>query len=285
MKIGSLFSGIGGLDLAVEAFTGGSVAWHAEVDPYACTVLGQHWPGTPNLGNVAHITNPPPVEVICGGFPCQDISSAGKREGLDGKKSGLWREMARLVCRVRPRLVFVENVSTLVARGLDDVLGDLAGLGFDAEWACVRAADVGAPHRRNRMFILAYRDLESLRELSERFEQRSPKCEDMADAVHNRRGSGSGSETHHEDWSDACWNDAHGRDEGLVFPPKPDDGDGWVAWTEGGGAQPGVHRGAYGAPKGVDAWVRRERLRCLGNAVVPRQAMMAFAGLARRAVR
>lgn len=291
MRIGSLFSGVGGLDLAVEAVTGGTTAWQSEVGSYASAVLRKRFPDAPNLGDITTMVDPPAVDVVCGGFPCQDVSSAGKREGLDGQKSGLWREMARVVCRVRPRLVFVENVSTLAARGLGEVLGDLAGLGFDAEWTSVLAADVGAPHRRNRVFILAYQGRDALRVITKRSEQRATERGnaepgddggDLANPVHDGRGSGSGSEAHDDHWRDAQWNDAHGRDAGVVFPPGPEDGDGWVGWVGQGRPAPGVHRSAYGPPRGVDARRRRARLRCLGNAVVPRQAAAAYAHLAER---
>lgn len=195
MSIGSLFSGLGGLDLAVEAVTGGRVAWHAEVDPYAAHVLHRHWPGIPNLGDVAAIDHPPAVKAMCGGFPCQDISVAGKGAGIDGGKSGLWRHFARLIREVGPRFVFVENVSALRSRGLGDVLGALADLGFDAEWSCMSASSVGATHRRNRLFVLAYRDRIELRQLAERHERIAAERrhgitvdagEGMADAAQDR---------------------------------------------------------------------------------------------------
>lgn len=156
MTYGSLFSGIGGLDLALEAF-GHTPVWQAESDPYARAVLAKHWPEVRRYNDVREIDHEaPPADIICGGFPCQDISSAGSRAGIDGARSGLWAEYARIVRELRPRAVFVENVSDLAVRGLDRVLGDLAAIGFDAEWTCVRASDVGAPHRRERIFILAY---------------------------------------------------------------------------------------------------------------------------------
>jgi DNA (cytosine-5)-methyltransferase 1 len=95
------------------------------------------------------------VDVVSGGFPCQDISAAGRGEGLDGERSGLWSEMARIICEVRPRFVFVENSPILTSRGLGRVLGDLAAMGFDAEWGVISAADTGAPHRRERIWIVA----------------------------------------------------------------------------------------------------------------------------------
>jgi DNA (cytosine-5)-methyltransferase 1 len=97
-----------------------------------------------------------PVDIITGGFPCQDISNAGKRVGIDGERSGLWGEMRRVICEVRPRFVVVENVAALLQRGIERVLGDLAESGYDAEWDCIPASAVGAPHRRDRIWILAY---------------------------------------------------------------------------------------------------------------------------------
>jgi site-specific DNA-cytosine methylase len=153
---GSLFSGIGGLDLALEAF-GHTLIWQAESDPYARAVLAKHWPEIHCYRDVREIDEQAErPDIICGGFPCQDISNAGKRAGIGGTKSGLWSEFARIIRTLRPRFVFVENVAALTVRGLDRVLGDLASLGFDAEWDVLRAADVGAPHVRARIFILAY---------------------------------------------------------------------------------------------------------------------------------
>lgn len=288
MRIGSLFSGVGGLDLAVEAVTGGAVAWQAEVDPYASHVLARRWPSTPNLGDVREIHSPPAVDALCGGFPCQDISSAGKREGINGKKSGLWRDFARIIRDAQPGLVFVENVAALRSRGLGVVLGDLAGLGFDAEWGCLSVSDVGGPQRRRRMFVLAHKGGDTLRLIAERGEQLQAKRwdaeprvngGDLADTMHDGRGSGG--EAHDNGGSDAHWNDPHGRDEGVRYPPGPRDGAAWSRWP---GPVPGVRRGAYGAPDSVDARRRRGRLRCLGNGVAPRQAAAAFLMLARRAM-
>jgi len=157
MTIGSLFSGIGGLERGLEMCGLGPVIWQAESDPYARAVLATHWPAVHRFADVREIdAQSPPPDIICGGFPCQDISNAGKRIGIGGARSGLWSEFARIVRDLRPRVVFVENVAALVARGIDVVLGDLAACGFDAEWGMFRASDVGAPHRRERVFILAY---------------------------------------------------------------------------------------------------------------------------------
>ena len=180
MRIGSLFSGYGGLDLAVMGAVGGSVAWHVEFDKHPSKVLDQHWPGVPNYGDVTAVdwATVEPVDILTGGFPCQDLSTAGKRRGLrPGTRSGLWEQMAYAIDQLRPRLVVVENVRGLLSayahsdvescpiclgdgpdgalRALGAVAGDLAGLGYDCRWAGVRASDAGAPHGRFRVFLVA----------------------------------------------------------------------------------------------------------------------------------
>lgn len=132
-----------------------------ECDPFARRVLAKHWPGVPCYDDVRTLTAARlaadgigAVDVICGGFPCQDISVAGKGAGLAGERSGLWVEFARVIGEVRPRYVIVENVAALLGRGHGEVLGDLAALGYDAEWHCIPAAAVGAPHRRDRVWII-----------------------------------------------------------------------------------------------------------------------------------
>lgn len=154
---GSLFAGIGGIDLGLER-AGMRCAWQVEIDDYATRVLFKHWPDVPRFRDVRSVGvhNLPAVDLICGGFPCQDISNAGKRAGITGERSGLWSEFARIIRELRPRYVLVENVAALLGRGLSTVLGDLAALGYDAEWHCIPATYVGAPHRRDRLFIVAY---------------------------------------------------------------------------------------------------------------------------------
>ena len=184
MRIGSLFSGAGGLDMAVQAVFGGEVVWHSEIDKAASKVLAHRYPDVPNLGDITEINwaNWKPmleVDVLCGGFPCQDVSAAGKRAGIkDGTRSGLWAVFAEAIDQLRPQFVVIENVRGLlsatahrgvesddpvvgdrsdrpVLRALGAVLGDLSDLGYDARWATVAAASVGAPHRRERVFIVA----------------------------------------------------------------------------------------------------------------------------------
>lgn len=150
---------MGGLDRGLEA-AGHTVAWQVEREPYCRQVLDTHWPDVPKFDDVrtcgAH--NLERVDCIAGGFPCQDISVSGPGVGLAGARSGLWSEFARIVGDLRPRLVLVENVAALLTRGMGTVLGELAGLGFDAEWSDLSACAVGAPHMRRRVFIVAYAD-------------------------------------------------------------------------------------------------------------------------------
>lgn len=177
LKIGSLFSGAGGIELGLEmVFPRARVAWQAESDPHALAVLAHHWPEARRYTDVREIDeHAERPDIICGGFPCQDISLAGKGAGIDGERSGLWSEFARVLSVLRPDLAFVENVAALVGRGLDRVLRDLAEIGFDAEWETLRASDIGAPHRRERVFVLAYADRDRVRQLAEWGSWRGPR--------------------------------------------------------------------------------------------------------------
>jgi DNA (cytosine-5)-methyltransferase 1 len=149
-----LFSGIGGFSLGLERAGMRTIAF-AETDPFKSRVLAHRWPGVPNLGDVRGVRGIA-CDVACGGFPCQDISIAGRGAGLEGEQSGLWAEFARIVRESRPKFVIVENSPELLVRGMGRVLGDLADAGYDAEWEGIPAAAVGAPHLRARQWILAY---------------------------------------------------------------------------------------------------------------------------------
>jgi DNA (cytosine-5)-methyltransferase 1 len=154
-----LFSGIGGFALAARMVGGYETVGFCEIEPYCQAVLRKHWPGVPIYDDVRRlnaVTAIGPVDIITGGFPCQDISIAGEGRGIEGERSGLWREYHRLIRELRPRYALVENVAALTRRGLGRVLGDLADIGYDAEWDCIRASDLGAPHERNRVWIVAY---------------------------------------------------------------------------------------------------------------------------------
>lgn len=186
LTVGSLFAGIGGFDLAAER-AGFEVKWQVEIDPYCTQVLEKHWPHVRRYRDIRdccgsllraeRVDTPvgedgrcaecgrahwlPWVDIVCGGFPCQDISLANRFEnggglGLDGERSGLWGDFARIAGELRPRWLVVENSPALAFRGLDVILADLARLGFDAAWTTIRASQVGARHRRERMFICAH---------------------------------------------------------------------------------------------------------------------------------
>lgn len=156
MTFGSLFAGIGGFDLGFER-AGMTCKWQVEIDPFCRKVLAKHWPSVTRYEDVRTVGrhNLEWVDVLCGGFPCQDISNAGKRAGIDGERSGLWREFHRIICELRPRYVVVENVAALLVRGIGRVLGDLAACGYDAEWDCLPAGAFGAHFLRDRTFIVA----------------------------------------------------------------------------------------------------------------------------------
>ena len=158
MKHGSLFSGIGGIDLGFE-MAGIETTWTCEIDDWCNELLQKRFPNATHYRDVQKIgkDNLEPVDIISGGFPCQDISTAGKGAGLDGKRSGLWFEMWRIICELRPRWVFIENVANLANKGGSRVLHDLAEAGYDAEWQVISARDVGARHLRKRLWIIAYR--------------------------------------------------------------------------------------------------------------------------------
>lgn len=158
LNVLDLFSGIGGFSLGLERTGGFQTVAFCEIDPFCRRVLSKHWPGVPIHEDVRKLRGGDvgPVDVICGGFPCQDISDAGKRDGLQGARSSLWFEYARLVGEIRPRFVIVENVAALLGRGLGDVLGGLAALRYDAQWRCVPASVVGLPQTRDRVWLVAY---------------------------------------------------------------------------------------------------------------------------------
>jgi DNA (cytosine-5)-methyltransferase 1 len=153
----SLFAGIGGFDIGLERTGHFKTAALCEIDPDARRVLAKHWPEVPCYEDVRDLSsNGITADCIVGGFPCQDISLAGRMAGADGEKSGLWREIIRLVADIRPRLVILENSPVLRSRGLETMLGELSALGYDAEWHCIPANAVDAPHRRDRLWLMAY---------------------------------------------------------------------------------------------------------------------------------
>lgn len=164
MRVLDLFSGIGGFSLGLERTSGFRTVAFCEIDPFCRRVLKKHWPEVPCYDDVRTLTaerlaaDGIGVDVICGGFPCQEISVAGNGVGITGERSGLWTEYARLIGELRPCLAIVENVAELLGRGMDVVCGSLAAIGYDAEWSSISMCAVGAPHVRQRVFVVAYPD-------------------------------------------------------------------------------------------------------------------------------
>jgi DNA (cytosine-5)-methyltransferase 1 len=262
MNVLDLFSGIGGFSLGLERAGMRTVAF-CEIEPYARAVLRKHWPDVPCYDDVRTLSGARlgadgiVPDVICGGFPCQDISIAGKGAGIGGTRSGLWSEYARIIGEFRPKFVIVENVAALLGRGLADVLGDLAALGYAAEWHCIPASAVGAPHRRDRIWIVAYP--ESGRNLGSGKQARlfiQPICGNetglatrtMADAERIGR---------HQMVEPAFGRAFREAAASEVADSGITAGRGW--WL----SEPDVGRVAHGVPARVD------RLKGLGNAVVP----------------
>ncbi len=250
MKIGSLFSGIGGLELGLERAGLGPTIWQVESDPFCRRVLAKHWPQVDrSISDVKAATGLKEVDIICGGFPCQDVSAAGKGAGLAGARSGLWVEFARIVSEMHPGIVVVENVASGKRRWLPFVRRDLRLLGYRTRAFALSAADVGAPHLRRRVFVVAYAERVQLREQSRgsrgangegsTFAGLDGEAQSMADADSMWELQSGGCEREQRRWS------------------------GYESWWS---AESGVGRVAYGVPRGVD------RLRALGNAVVPQCA-------------
>ena len=162
VKIGSLFAGIGGFELGLERSWGNAeTIWQVERDTFCQSILSKHWPESIIYNDVKDITKDKvkPVDVLIGGFPCQDISTAGNQKGVhDGEKSSLWWEMWRIVgdLRPRPRVIIMENVANIIRVGGADVVGSLAQIGYDCEWTIISARQFGAPHLRERWFCVAY---------------------------------------------------------------------------------------------------------------------------------
>lgn len=152
---GSLFSGIGGFELGAE-MAGIDTLWNCEIEKFQGEILKTKFPHAERHTDITKTTGLRYVDIISGGFPCQDISVAGKREGIKGKRSGLWSEMYRIIREVRPKYVVVENSPALVISGLEQVLCDLSQIGYNAEWQCISNYAFGYPHKRERLYLIAY---------------------------------------------------------------------------------------------------------------------------------
>jgi DNA (cytosine-5)-methyltransferase 1 len=277
MRVGSLFTGYGGLDIAV----GGDLAWYAEIEPAACQVLAHHYPGVPNLGDITAINwaDVEPVDVITGGYPCQPFSHAGNRKGKNDVRH-LWPNVLDAIRAVRPRYAILENVSGHLTLGFADVLADLAEIGWSCEWGTYRASDVGAPHRRERLFILTYpnsdghgqqlhaRAMGSMERQTTRSTQQRQRTRSESDA----RGS--------DFWGKytaaiTCWELSIGR-----LAPAPT-----IERNDKRRLNPRFVEWMMGLP---DGWVTghglsaAKELKMLGNGVVPQQAHAAITQLMQR---
>ena len=249
LTVGSLFSGIGGLDLGLER-AGMKVVWQSEIDPYACKVLKKHWPEVPNHGDIKQIDwrTVEPVDVICGGYPCQPFSTAGKRQGTDDPRH-LWPWVRTAISELRPRYAILENVRGHLSLGGLQVIGELAKIGYDAEWRVVSAAGVGAPHRRDRIIIVAYPT-----ELHSNGSNNNPQNSARSETF-SQFGNGSRAPT-------MAYPDSSPQQHQQVWQVSKSNIE-RCSWWE---PEPNVGRVANGISNGLD------RLRGLGNAVVPHVA-------------
>ena len=256
MRVGSLFSGIGGIDLGLER-AGMKIAWQVEIDEWCRRVLTKHWPAVPKYGDIRSVGahNLAAVDVLAGGFPCQPVSHAGKRQAQDDAR-WLWPEFARLVRELRPRYVFVENVPGLLDGPMADVLGDLAACGYDAEWDCIPAAAVGALHTRDRVWMVAYADSGGGSAESRQQQAQRPQVFVGGSTAHVSDAGGEGLEGLGRLQKVSCaLTDGFDSDSTTGFSVIGDGG----FWS----SEPQLGRMAHGIPHRVD------RLRGLGNAVVP----------------
>ena len=278
-----LFAGIGGFSLGLERTGGFQTVAFCEIDKKAQLVLKKHWPGVPIYGDIKDLTSERlqadeiVPDVITGGFPCQDISAAGKGKGIVGERSGLWSEMFRLIGDVRPTWAIIENVSALRSKGLTLVLQDLCSVGYCAEWHCIPASAVGAPHQRDRIWIVAYPHTSGQQSSSGGGENNRNEtgdyvggcCEDVA---HPNYSGFKGSPLSRKEGRTAQRPDIAGDGSEVAHPrcvtPQVSSTGRFPAiqiferssWWE---IEPNVGRVADGVPKRVD------RLKQLGNSVVP----------------
>ena len=243
LSVFDIFSGIGGFSIGLEKAGMQTVAF-CEKDSFCQKVLKKHWPDVPVFSDISKVCKDDlktlgPIDIIAGGFPCQDISCAGKQTGINGTRSGLWKEFKRLINELKPKYAIIENVANLRSKGLVTILQDLWEIGYNAEWHCIPASAFGAPHRRDRIWIIAYASCISADRLPIGKKKGFPLTRD------------------------SCKNDERGFEQWRIEPQSiprlkddrlnPD----WVEWL-------------MGFPSSwTESGSRRQRLMALGNAVVP----------------
>jgi DNA (cytosine-5)-methyltransferase 1 len=277
-RIGSLFSGIGGLELGLELAGLGSVIWQCEVDPFCRSVLAKHWPNAERFEDIRGVNYPPDVEVLCGGFPCQDISSAGTGKGLVGERSGLWFEFARIVEEITPKWIVIENVASGAKRWVDQVCAHLEQLGYEALPVPLSAQAVGAPHLRNRIFIMAYAISNSIWFESEWLSARRSNSisgereTKLVDNGEERVVAYASSERFQSGRVEtSCWKrSASGGEFDGCCSAWADcaRGSTWISHSYGWASEPPV----CGMDDGVSTKLDRARIKALGNSVVPQCA-------------
>ncbi len=286
-NVGSLFSGIGGIELGFEQ-AGFETVWFIEQDRYPQTILKKKFPEAKIYGDIKEVDfkSIQQVDILTGGFPCQDISNAGKRVGIEGDRSSLWKYYLKAISQIRPRIAFIENVSALLGRGLSVVLCDLAQIGYDAEWHSVPASSVGANHQRDRIFILAYSinsaDKSNRREEGEKDCLQSISREEGLPRVSERTSNevpnphfGRYLERKTEEFSTEGREQTFGESKSSSTEVSNTNEQRWQRrrevqmgfeelWSKGRwNSEPELGRVANGVPNRVD------RIKCLGNAVVP----------------
>ena len=303
LSVGSLFSGIGGMDLGFER-AGFSIAWQCEIDPFCRKVLAKHWHGIPCHEDVKNVSarSVPGVDCIIGGFPCQPVSVAGSRRG-DQDDRWMWPHMLRIVRELRPRWICVENVPGLRTLGADRVLEDLEEVGYTVWPLVVGANDVGAPHRRKRVWFVAHCNPSRLGDanpegrpvtkpnfqewIADTFgtglvnangprrqeagcrypldagSQSQPGCSELGNAE---------SDDERRKWTGSRGQQIEDRGSGSRWPSRP--GEPQHGWEAPRTTQPGLGRATDGISRRLANRNRRDKLKALGNAVVPQVAEM-----------
>jgi DNA (cytosine-5)-methyltransferase 1 len=271
LRILDLFSGIGGFSYAAENIVGGfETKQFVEIDSFCQKVLRKHWPNVPIHSDVCTFTAAAgSFDVICGGFPCQDLSTAGKQAGLQGHRSGLFFEIMRLAREIQPRFIVIENVANLRSHSdgetFQEVLWEIASAGFNAEWACIPAADVGACHKRDRIWIVAYPKSQQRHDRGFAYSAKSPGI-----TTEFRNGNGE-NVTHTNNAGLERWKSIQCQQSSSEWPTWQGDSrfmlsNDWRSFV----SKPVIRRGDDGFSGRVD------RLKALGNAVVPYVAAVAL---------